>query len=269
MSYIYATLLPTGDIKVGKGVNKKRAEAAQMYFSQPVKVLKQWKVPRERAATMESRVHDALRKFRAIKTNGTGRELFKGHPYVIVGKIDRRIKFLLNEQHHYELRRRFNEIKWPIIPYESITWSETKRELEHEFYKWQRNLRELPKKTWSVIDEEEMKKVVWIKKTIRELFVEIDQTIENFFPVLLLGKPMDSYHDWQRPARNLMSLGDVYPNMRGDHGDKKTVHAWTMNHVDIDLRKVMSVAARKVGIRRCPYKFIFAHQFQRGRYMYI
>jgi len=42
--YIYATLLPTGDIKVGQAKNAKRAFDAQTYFIEPVVMLGLWPV---------------------------------------------------------------------------------------------------------------------------------------------------------------------------------------------------------------------------------
>jgi hypothetical protein len=77
--YIYATRMPTGNIKVGMGRNAKRAEAGKTFG--PIEVLKIWKVADRRVA--EKLAHNVIAHLRVGK-----RELFQGTGEQIVGLID-------------------------------------------------------------------------------------------------------------------------------------------------------------------------------------
>lgn len=88
MSYLYATLLPTGVTKIGLGSHPSRAFAAQTYFAEPVKVLKIW----DGAGCFERLAHDACRRFKA---EGGGTELFRGPPNEIVRAVDEALSELI------------------------------------------------------------------------------------------------------------------------------------------------------------------------------
>jgi hypothetical protein len=64
MSELYATLLPTGLVKVGVGTDRRRAKAAQTYFATPVTVLARWKVACTYSA--EQSAHKALKPFHTL-----------------------------------------------------------------------------------------------------------------------------------------------------------------------------------------------------------
>lgn len=73
---VYATLLPTGLVKVGRG-DRGRAVAASTYFAAPVTLLRFYPVSETPSlvAGAERRAHWRLHKLRAF---GGGRELFSG-----------------------------------------------------------------------------------------------------------------------------------------------------------------------------------------------
>ena len=78
--YVYATRMPTGNIKVGMGRNAKRAEAGKTFG--PIEVLKIWKVADRRVA--EKLARSVIAHLRVGK-----RELFKSTGEQIVALIDR------------------------------------------------------------------------------------------------------------------------------------------------------------------------------------
>ena len=72
---VYATLLPTGIVKIGKG-SKSRASAAQTYFVEPVEVFAFWIFGRPQIAqAREKQAHATLRKFHC--STSYAKELFK------------------------------------------------------------------------------------------------------------------------------------------------------------------------------------------------
>lgn len=60
MSWIYQTVLPNGDSKVGKATDLKRAFAPGTYFSAPVKIAGAWPIPRSDLAPIELEIHRLL-----------------------------------------------------------------------------------------------------------------------------------------------------------------------------------------------------------------
>lgn len=80
--YVYATLLPTGVIKIGKGTGA-RATSAQTFFHEQVVVLKKW--PTNDLGVSETAAHNACK---AYKLNGGGFELFRAKPDEIIKCIE-------------------------------------------------------------------------------------------------------------------------------------------------------------------------------------
>ncbi len=76
---IYATLLPTGLVKIGRGTRLGRAYFAQVYFLEEVKVLALWETENDDA--QERRALAACRPFRVRA------ELHQGDPTVMLAAI--------------------------------------------------------------------------------------------------------------------------------------------------------------------------------------
>lgn len=76
---IYATLLPTGLVKIGRGTRLGRAYFAQVYFLEEVKVLALWETQNDDAT--EKRALAACRPYRVRA------ELHRGEPAELVAAI--------------------------------------------------------------------------------------------------------------------------------------------------------------------------------------
>lgn len=120
---IYATLLPTGIVKIGRGTRISRASFAQVYFVEPVKVLAIWETDNDKNGERQ-----ALRACRAHRVRA---ELHQGDPQELIALLVAELgePTLVNPPRYSRGRPRRGEVRVGIAKPEYI-------KAQDLMYKW-------------------------------------------------------------------------------------------------------------------------------------
>ena len=121
--FVYATLLPTGYVKIGRGQGK-RDTAASTYFAEPVKVIGRWYT--NDPVTDERQAHSACEQYKVKSENA--KELFFGPAIAIVKTIEKELgPNMVKTKHIRELAIKCladDKLCWST-PLRGVVWSES------------------------------------------------------------------------------------------------------------------------------------------------